>query len=58
MQVGKTTLAQEFAKEYWTYWDLSLDYEDLEQAADRLLLNDIHGFITERDRKVIFLDEA
>ncbi len=57
-QVGKTTLAREFAKEYWPGWDLNLDYKYLAQEADCLQLNDIHAFITERDRKVIVLDEA
>lgn len=57
-QVGKTTLARDFAKEYWPNWKLSLDYKDLEQEADRLQLNDIHAFITERVRKLIVLDEA
>ncbi len=57
-QVGKTTLAKEFAKKYWTYWDPSRDYKDLEQEADRFQLNNIHAFIKERDRKVIVLDEA
>ena len=57
-QVGKTTLAQEYAKEYWPNWDLNLDYKDLEQEADHLQLNDLHAFITKRDREVIILDEA
>lgn len=57
-QVGKTTLAKEFAKEYWTGWDPKFDYKCLAQEADCLQVNNIHAFITERDRKVIVLDEA
>ena len=57
-QVGKTTLAKEFAKEYWPGWDPKFDYKCLAQEADFLQVNDIHAFITERDRKVIVLDEA
>ena len=57
-QVGKSTLVREFAKEYWPGWDLNLDYKYLTQEADRLQLNNIHAFITERDRKIIVLDEA
>ena len=57
-QVGKTTLAQEFAKEYWKYWDLNLDYKDLEQETNRSQVQDICAFITGRARKIIVLDEA
>ena len=57
-QVGKTTLAREFADEFWRNWEPSLDYIDLEQEANRLQLQDIRAFIAERDREIIVLDEA
>ena len=56
--VGKSTLAKEFAKEYWPYCDLKQDYKDLNNQADCLQLNDIQAFIKKRDRKIIVLDEA
>ena len=57
-QVGKTTLAREFATEYWHDWDPSEDYKDLEQPEGRLKLQAIDAFVTDRVRKIIVLDEA
>ena len=57
-QVGKTTLAQEFAKEYWIDWKPDLDYMDLEKDEDRHVLQDFDNYVMARNRKIIVLDEA
>ena len=57
-QVGKTTLALEFSKEYSADWDLKEDYKDLEQSQDQQVLQDIDAFIAGKSRRIIVLDEA
>ena len=53
-QVGKTTLAREFAEAYQSGWT----YKDLEQENDRRAMEHFDGFVAEHDRKIIVLDEA